>query len=323
MDTLIRGVARAVTGLADKVTSRRVSILIFHRVLPRPDPIFPGEMDATRFDRLMGIVARAFNVLTLGQALALRAEGRLPPRALVITFDDGYADNAEVALPILRRHGLRATFFVSTGFLDGGRMWNDTVIESVRASARPILDLDRFNLGSQPVGTFAQKRAAIELLLPKLKYMSLIEREKALTELREVVGSRAPSHDLMMSTEQVRQLHRAGMEIGGHTVHHPILRVLPDAEARAEIAEGRERLQEIIDAPVSVFAYPNGRPGQDYDARHVDMVRRMGFAGAVSTSSGVALGTDGAFELPRFTPWDLSPARWVGRLVHQRLGRHH
>jgi peptidoglycan/xylan/chitin deacetylase (PgdA/CDA1 family) len=321
MDALIAGVARGVNGLADFLASRRVSILIFHRVLPQPDPIFPGEMDASRFDRLMGIVCRAFNVLTLGQALALRAEGSLPPRALVITFDDGYADNAEVALPILQRHGLRATFFVSTGFLDGGRMWNDTVIESIRASAMPTLDLDGFNLGMQPVGTFAQKRAAIELLLPELKYLSLIEREVALTALRQVVGNRSLPHDLMMCSQQVRQLQRAGMEIGGHTVHHPILRVLPDAAARAEIAEGRERLQELIDAPVSVFAYPNGRPGKDYDGRHVAMVRSMGFAGAVSTLPAVALLTDDAFELPRFTPWDRTPARWVGRLVHQRLTR--
>jgi peptidoglycan/xylan/chitin deacetylase (PgdA/CDA1 family) len=129
--------------------------------------------------------------------------------------------------------------------------------------------------------------------------------------------------DLMMRSEQVVQLHAAGMEIGGHTVRHPILRVLPDAEARAEIAEGRERLQEVIGAPVSVFAYPNGRPGEDYDARHVEMVRQMGFAGAVSTSPRVALRTDDAFELPRFTPWDRNAARWVGRLLHQRLRRHH
>ena len=68
-------------------------------------------------------------------------QGRLPPRALAITFDDGYADNRTVAAPLLERHGLPCTFFVATGFLDGGRMWNDTLIETVRRAPGQTLDL--------------------------------------------------------------------------------------------------------------------------------------------------------------------------------------
>ena len=103
----------------DAAAGRRLSILIFHRVLPRPDPLFPDEIDAAQFDRLMALVAGGYNVLSLGRALPLLATSQLPPRALVITFDDGYADNAEIALPILRRHGLVATFFVASGFQIG------------------------------------------------------------------------------------------------------------------------------------------------------------------------------------------------------------
>ena len=319
VDPWIAHAAGWVSGAAEALTERRLSTLIFHRVLPQSDPLFPGEVDAVRFDRLMAIVARAFTVLTLGQALDLRAAGRLPPRALVITFDDGYADNAEIALPILQRHGLLASFFVSTGFLDGGRMWNDTVIECVRGSAAPVLDLALFGLGEVPISSLDQKRAAIGALLSKLKYLSLAERETALARLCAVACCPNLPGTLMMRTEQVVQLHRAGMEIGGHTVHHPILRVLPDDEAEAEIAGGRDQLQEMIGAPVTVFAYPNGRPGQDYDERHVAMVRRMGFAGAVSTAPGVAVADTDPFQMPRFTPWDRDPARWVGRLLHRRL----
>jgi peptidoglycan/xylan/chitin deacetylase (PgdA/CDA1 family) len=65
----------------------------------------------------------------------------------VITFDDGYADNVEVALPILLRYEIAADFFVSTGFLDGGRMWNDTVIEAFRATPLDRVDLGDFGLG--------------------------------------------------------------------------------------------------------------------------------------------------------------------------------
>lgn len=296
----------------------RLSILIFHRVLPRPDPLFPDEVDATRFHRLVSLLARGFNVLTLGQAVSLRTQGCLPPRAVVITFDDGYADNADVALPILQSHGLTATFFVSTAFLDGGRMWNDTVIESLRRTPLPQVDLADLGLGRLPTGTHAERRAAIDKVLPFIKYQNLDRREGLLQMLRLACSAPSLPDDLMMRSNQVRQLHAAGMEIGGHTVRHPILLELPDEEAEQEIRRGRDQLQTLLDAPVDVFAYPNGRPGQDYDARHVRMVQRAGFRAAVSTCQGVALPGACIHELPRYTPWGRALPLWATRLLVSR-----
>jgi len=109
-----------------------LSILVFHRVLPEPDPLFPNEVDAQRFDALLGWVKDWFSVLPLEEAVERLQRNRLPERAAAITFDDGYADNYAVALPILQRQGLSAMFFIATGFLNGGRMFNDTAIETVR-----------------------------------------------------------------------------------------------------------------------------------------------------------------------------------------------
>lgn len=318
-DTWAGTAARWAAAGTDALLGQRLQILMFHRVLARPDPLFPGEMHATRFDRLMGIVARAFSVLTLGQALALMPQRRLPRRALVITFDDGYADNAEIALPLLQRHGLVATFFVATGFLDGGRMFNDTVIETLRRSLRSDVDLGDFGLGVMPLGAPDQRRRAIEALLPKVKYLSLPARQGALARLQQLAGAPPLPEGLMMTSAQVQQLHRNGMELGGHTVHHPILAVLPDAESQAEIANGRARLQELTGAPVDVFAYPNGQPERDFDARHAAMLRQLGFRGAVSTAAGTAGAAADPFRLPRFTPWDESAWRWTSRLLARRL----
>ena len=318
-DTWVARASASAVGLTDAVAAPRLSILIFHRVLPKADALFPEEMHAERFDRLMAMVRRAYSVVTVGQAVALHATGQLPRRALAITFDDGYADNAEVALPILQKHGLPATFFVATGFLDGGQMWNDTVIEAVRATPLLGADLGEFGVGGVHLGTAADRRQTIDALLMKIKYLSLAERERCLSQLLGLLAVNALPGNQMMRSEQVVQLHRAGMEIGGHTVNHPILHLLPDAEAEAEIVQGRHRLQDLIGAPVDVFAYPNGKPGRDYDGRHVAMVRRLGFKAAVSTSPGVARPTMHCHELPRFTPWDHSPQKWMGRLLHQRL----
>lgn len=315
MDSLGASITRYGLDLFSTFASARLSILMFHRVHARTDRIFPSEPDATRFERLMRFVAGSFRVMRLSDALACLAKGDLPSRSLVITFDDGYADNAEVALPILQRLGLKASFFISTGFLDGGRMWNDSVIECVRACNKPEIDLESFGLGRFPMVSPGERRALIEMLLPKIKYLRMVEREAAIDALQQVCGVNNLPTNLMMREEQVRQLHRAGMDIGAHTVNHPILTTLTASEAEHEIVKGREQLQSIIDAPADMFAYPNGKPGRDYDYSHVSMVKNLGFRGAVSTAPGVSDSGDDLFQLPRFTPWGNSLLAWSTRLL--------
>src|SRR3954453_19801590 len=93
----------------------RLSILIYHRVPVQPDPLFPDECNARLFDEQIQQLADCFNIIPLSDAVRALDVGRLPPPAACITFDDGYPDNAEVALPILLRHGVPATFFVAAG----------------------------------------------------------------------------------------------------------------------------------------------------------------------------------------------------------------
>ncbi len=320
---LFPALLRSAIGAVDAIAGCRLSIVIFHRVLPAPDPLFPGEMHAAQFDSLCARLAACFRVLTLREAMAAMDAGRLPRRALVITFDDGYADNATVALPILQRHGLKATFFVATGFLNGGRMWNDTVIEALRRTRCEFASIPELGLEAQPLQTLGQRRAAIDRALPAIKYMSLDRREQALGSLLDALGHPSLPDDLMMSSDQVCMLHRAGMEIGGHTVRHPILRAIGDKEALAEIREGREHLQALTGAPVESFAYPNGGPDRDYDRRHVALVREAGFRVAVNTAHGVVTKASDRLQLPRFSPWDRSAERWVTRLAQRRIGRAH
>lgn len=316
--SLIGVSSRAVARLIDLARPDRVSILIFHRVHRSSDPIFPGEVDATRFDAMLAMLARAFRVLTLGEAARRIREGTLPARALAITFDDGYADNADVALPILQRHGLRATFFVATGFLDGGRMWNDTVIEAIRLTKLERVDLTFLGLAPMSTTSLDERRSAIAAVLPRLKYMTLDEREQSLTQLLVATGHPSLPTDLMMRSDQVVALHQAGMEIGGHTVRHPILTRCAPAQARDEIAAGREHLQRLIDAPVDVFAYPNGSPGVDYDRSHRDLVESLGFTAAVNTAVGTAGRASDPFQLPRYNPWHRSVGPWMAQLLAMR-----
>lgn len=291
-----------------------LSILIYHRVLTQPDPLFPGEVDQVEFDRQLALLKSMFNIIPLVDAVHHLRAGTLPPRAACITFDDGYADNAEVALPILQGHQLPATFFIATGFLDGGRMWNDTVIELVRRTPHASLDARPLGLGQHRTGSLGERSKAIGALIGQLKYLDLEQRLAQVERLAALADCTLPN-DLMMRSEQVRELRRGGMDIGAHTVRHPILATLTLEEARAEIGDGKRVLQDIIGERVPLFAYPNGKPGTDYRAEHVAIVREMGFECAVSTAWGAQRGNVDLFQLPRFSPWDRDCLRYTLRMA--------
>jgi peptidoglycan/xylan/chitin deacetylase (PgdA/CDA1 family) len=300
--------------------TRGLSILIYHRVLAQKDPLFPGEVDSAEFDNHLCILKSMFTVLPLPEAIARARAGSLPPRAACITFDDGYADNEEVALPILQRHGLTATFFIATGFLNGGRMWNDTVIELVRRSPEGVFDASVLGLGIHRLGTLDERRNAITTLIGQLKYLPLDKRLAQVNRLVDLARNALPD-DLMMTSNQVRALHRAGMDIGGHTVNHPILAAVSAATARQEIADGKHALEHITGGEVRLFAYPNGKPGVDYLAEHVAMARELGFEGAVSTSWGASKNDPDLFQLPRFSPWDRSRLKFAIRMARNLTQR--
>jgi peptidoglycan/xylan/chitin deacetylase (PgdA/CDA1 family) len=292
-----------------------LSILIFHRVRPEIDPIWPTAPDARRFDRLLRWVGAAFTVLPLDEAIEALQAGRLPARAMSITFDDGYADNHAVALPILRQHRMDATFFIASDFLDGGRMWNDTVVEAVRRAPQAELDLQSLGLGSHRVGDPAERRRAILSILGQTKYLPPAERAGLVRRLEATIGAALPN-DLMMTSEQLRQMLAAGMQIGGHTRRHPILARVDDEEARDEIAGGKRALESLLGSRLTLFAYPNGKPGQDYLLKHAAMAREAGYSAAVSTSPGMARQGADLFQLPRFTPWDQTRWRFGLRLAN-------
>lgn len=307
----------AAAGLSGRDDRSKLLILIFHRVLHVSDPLNADEPDAATFATQMDLVRSLFNVFSLRDAAARLRDGSLPRRAACITFDDGYRNNRDVAAPILAARGMPATFFIATGYLNGGRMWNDTIIESVRR-APAALDLRHLGLGLHELTDWEARTKAVALLLGKLKYLPAAERLSTADAIAGVVGRELP-RDLMMSDAQVREMAAMGMEIGAHTVSHPILAGIADGDARQEIVDSKRRLEEIIGDEVSTFAYPNGKPGRDYSAQHPEMVRAAGFRAAVSTAWGCGAGGIDPYQLPRLAPWDRTPERYAVRLLRAYL----
>jgi peptidoglycan/xylan/chitin deacetylase (PgdA/CDA1 family) len=293
---------------------RRLCIVTYHRILEHFDPLQESEPDVATFRWQMKLLADCFNVLPLDDALAAMAAGSLPPRAVCITFDDGYRSTHDLALPILSGFDLPATVFVTSGYLGEGNMWNDKILEAVRHVPIGVLDLLQIGLGTREINTMVDRKNAIDTLTETAKYLPPLER-LALTERLESLAGSAPAAGLMLTPETLRALTRHRIEIGAHTVSHPILTSLDADSARYEIEECKLRLEAITGSPVRFFAYPNGKTGTDFDDRHVAMVQAAGFSAAFSTAAGAATQADDRFQLPRSRPWDSTRLFYVLRLL--------
>ena len=186
----------------------RLVVLTYHRVLSRPEVASTADIDAEQFDMHVKTLDRYFNVLSLRDAVSLLDQRRLPARSVCITFDDGYKDNVTRALPILERHGVPATFFIATGYLDGGVMWNDVIIEAAKQSPRADVDLEELGFGHHALTSDTERQQLIAALLPEIKYLDTKTRDTLAAGIAERLEF-APPTDLMMASDDLQVLHRA------------------------------------------------------------------------------------------------------------------
>ncbi len=310
---------RLLTSLASPGGVRgRLLTFFFHRVLAEPDPMQPGEMDARRFDQTLTWIGEQFNVLHPLEACERLKAGTLPARAAIISFDDGYRDNHDVALPLLRQHGMTAVFFVATGYLGNGVQFNDRLREAFRVSNTQTVDFGWMGLERLATHDLGARLGALDRVREAVKYMGIQARMDVVARIERELGAvsgRPGQGRVMMTPEEVQVLARNGMEIGGHTVMHPILRVIDDEAAYAEIHAGRCALVDILGYAPRIFSYPNGKLAVDFEMRHAAMARQAGFEFAFSTQRGAASATSNMMVLPRFMPWHTTPGRFKAQAL--------
>lgn len=304
--------------LAGKASGRgKLSILIYHQVLAKPDPMRPSEPTTAVFDWQMKLLRDYFTPLSLADALKHLQQGTLPDNAVCVTFDDGYLNNLTVAQPVLQKYQIPATVYVATAFSNGTNMWNDRLIYLFGQPQKDHLLLDDLRV---ELKDWSSRREQANQWLKKLKYLPPSERSATIDRFyHQNQATEQPA--LMMTPAQIRQLAARGIAIGAHTVDHPILKVLPATEQQQQIVSSKLQLEDWLQQPVNHFAYPNGAEGVDFDATAVQLVQDCGFNSAVVTNWGTSGTTTSAFKLRRFTPWDKTPLRFHLRLVRQLLSK--
>ncbi|MFO0891132.1 MAG: polysaccharide deacetylase family protein [Isosphaeraceae bacterium] len=243
-----------------------VLTLNYHRIGQGASSLFDRELwsaDPEGFDAQVRCLKANYDVVSPDDLPELVHKGR--GRAALITFDDGYADNYHAAFPILRRHGVKATFFVSTGFLDDPRVsWWDEIAWMIRTSDRAGIDVRPWI--PEPVAFDGPDRAgAIRTLLRAYFRTPSKCSEGFLDVVGESTGTgrcpRSMASETWMTWDMVREMRSAGMTIGGHTVTHPVLARMPREGQWREISRCGERLAAELGQPMLDFSYPVGRDG--------------------------------------------------------------
>lgn len=264
------GVTRLLLGVRRRAPSPWLPILTFHRISERGAPCVLDDyvVNATRdeFDRQMATVQRYFAPVGIDDLVQYAEGGTLPRNAILITFDDGYRDNYELALPVLQRRGMKAVFFIATSYISERRLfWWDRVNYLVKRSTRPRLELSYPVPLQLATHDGPARRAAITSILRVVKSARSLDLPRLLDELQRATGTdwsaeleRRLADEHLMSWQEVRALRAAGMDVQSHTRTHRVLQTLEDAQILDELRGSREDLERELGEPISAISYPVG-----------------------------------------------------------------
>jgi len=262
----------------------------------------------------MQTLARRFSPVTVGDVAEFAISGRkLPSRAVAVTFDDGFADNYEVALPILSRYGIPATFYIMVDGVENGRLpWYCRLryaLNTTKQSAWFYASRNQTYILASPLDRKTALTAAWEVaarLTGTVQQNFIREVEQSL----EITPVNAP-HGFMMTWDQVRSLKKAGHMIGGHTVSHPNLAQVSEGEAHFEITECKKKLEKELGEPIDHFSYPHPALNPQWSKQTLEITREAGFKSAALTTCGPVRAGDEPLALKRiYTPADLDQFTW-------------
>ena len=289
------GVVRSLKGLHDR-RNPALAILAYHRVMPTDDlecyPFDQELISATpiQFDSQMRYVREHLHPVSLQDVIAQIEQGTpLPPNAVAVTFDDGFADTYRYAFPVLRRYRIPATIFVSTGYVESGEpFWFE--LASYLVYSVPPHSLEPQDGVRLPTGhSWADRTASLRRLhsilkdLPNSTRMQVIDTWKH-HYVNELTHG-ASLHSQPISWPQISEMAASGIFFGSHTVTHPNLTRLSNDDLQRELAESKNVLEDKLQKSVDTIAYPIGTPSA-FNAEVISAVRKHNFKLGLTYVSG-------------------------------------
>ncbi len=286
-------------------------VLMYHHVLAEPDPFLP-HVTVDGFARQIDFLRKRMNVLPLRElAGKLSAGEEIPPRSVALTFDDEYQDIHRNAFPLLKKHGIPATVFIATGFVDTDRVpWTDELGFLFKNTEKKTMEFEaEVNLEGEE-----NRLQALGRIKRILKAMPEAARRVRYEAIKKQLAVSAPNPMRILGRRQIREMAEAGIYFGAHTVNHPILTRIPPEEARREIVDSKRMIEEMAGRPAAGFCYPNGEEN-DFLPEIERMVREAGFAYACSTVEGINRPGGDVYALRRLWTSEESLPLFAARLV--------
>ncbi len=294
------------TRLARRLSQHRVRILMYHAVVADDAPFSRWtHLPLSRFRWQVQHLAQNYDVRSLSEIVTAIRDGQpLPTNAAVITFDDGYGSVHQRAFPELQRHGLPASVFLTTEFVDKQQlMWTSRLFLALRATPRQRLSLPTLGFADLRLGTEAERDRVDEQLRRRLKGMTDADRVSALRLIEDELQVQTyldyAREFAPMTWAQVRAMQATGLfEFGAHSVTHPILSRLPQAQLQHEVLDSCDTIRHELGQPHVCFAYPNGQ-ADDFNEATKMLLRHAGAPCALSTIEGLWRPGDDLLALPR------------------------
>lgn len=282
-----------------------LTVITYHRVGHRGDA---GELDSgvvevtpDDFAEQLGVLSAHCTVVSMREVRQRRLGRPLPRNAVLLTFDDGYRDNLRVAVPLLERRGLHATFFIPTAYPDGERLfWWDRVALILGRCALESFDLrypTRVRL--HPADIERSSRLVCKLIktTPNLDLGRLWEDlERASGVVLTAEEERELARQSIMSWDDVRALRAAGMDVQSHSHEHRVLGMMTPDEAVRDLGKSRKILSEVLGEPVNAVAYP---VGHELRGNHRRVASDAGFELAFTNATGLCTPWSDPWNLPR------------------------
>jgi peptidoglycan/xylan/chitin deacetylase (PgdA/CDA1 family) len=287
--------------LRRKLTKSQVAILMYHRVAPKENDWSLPPHSPHNFEKHIEYLCRNYEILPLDELVHCLHNGHpLPEKAAVITFDDGYKDNYQYAYPILRNHKVPATIFLATSHIGQSDLfWTDKVRYVIWNMPTATLELDE--LGSYSLTSVAERREAASRVPESMKRLPEDRKNFLINRLLTICGTDIADdigRNLILSWDEVREMHNDGIGFGAHTVTHPILTGLALAQAKEEIIQSKKDVQDNLGQQAMPFAYPDG----DFNHELAKLVHECGFSCAVTTTPKLITSKDNPYELGRIGP---------------------
>lgn len=251
------------------------------------------------FEKQIQYLSKVYHPTSLEKIVRYIQDGTLPDLpsgSIAITFDDGYRDNYENAYPILKKYGIPATIFLTTGYIGTGEIpWWIQVYRILRQAKKPTLMPTR--LGDRKTNAPLDQKS-IQAFIHTLKQFDEKERNRAIADFAaDLDVDNDTEKNVMLSWEEVREMSENGISFGSHTLTHPLLTRLPSKQAQKEIHLSKEIIEQQVRKPVITFAYPSG----NFDAHIERMVKDAGYSAAVSTIPGYNRSKTNIYALKRNT----------------------